>query len=237
MKNKSRKETNEGNYFINSFLKDTALTREISIKYLKDKRYLEAIDELFRYLMLSSGCFADTNKLNGIQFLVLRQITDFGSALNNMIIGSYRASLNLLRDTMEIEFLFKEFYSNSDSINNWLESSFEEIEKRFSPNTLRQLYANRKNIDIRDLKDHSDYKGHSKFLHVQNENEPFNHVKFDTKSFLFCLADFFEHGRRSINATYDLIKVYSNGGSFLLDPASNFNFFIKAIEETQKFNK
>ena len=146
--------------------------------------------------------------LRKIAFLVTRAQTAFEFCIEAGLVGYFAFAMDSLRSVMEIEFLLAEFAARPSALTEWLQLPDKEREKQFSPNRLRQLKANRLGIEISHLRDHADYRGHSMLLHVApDQRTPFPRGRLDDDHALRDMVfwEFFEHGRRLLEAADELL--------------------------------
>lgn len=206
-------------------------------QYVKGVR-LEGADELLRHLHLIERSLLDHGHENDMGFLVGRVTADFEIAIEAALTGIICVSYDAMRDVMEVEFLLCNFTAEPDQLDRWLHADQDTLKTEFSQNRLRQLKANRLGIDIRDLPEHTDYKGHSIALHVTPFRSPLTQKGFAEDSKLLFGADIafweiFHHARSFIFALYDLLAHERFSGVLNPDPRTGLPKISRAYEQTQ----
>lgn len=185
------------------------LNRSIRLKsWSNSERQLAACDEILAYLSLVDENFRESQMLAKIAFLIRRAYGDFVTAMEGSLSGFHKVVSDAMRDVMEIEFLIHDFTTIPTHIDEWLNASERVLRNQYSPASLRQRYAASKGAIPRDMNEASDYKGHSKLLHVAPHESPVVWATpgkpMDALGSLVCFCEMFEHARRLIFAVGDL---------------------------------
>ena len=77
---------------------------------------LKGYEELIGHLEDLERVFEKSRRLRSISFLVGRARGDFHTALEAALSGFHAVAFDAMRDVMEIEFLFREFYYEPNHI-------------------------------------------------------------------------------------------------------------------------
>ena len=169
---------------------------------------LKGYEELIGHLEDLERVFEKSRRLRSISFLVGRARGDFHTALEAALSGFHAVAFDAMRDVMEIEFLFREFYYEPNHIEEWVSCSGKERHDKFQPALPRQRHARRVGKQPQDLAEASDYRGHSMFLHVSPDLNPFGGPGLGDQTEPFaddsCFWEIFEHGRRVLIAAHRL---------------------------------
>jgi len=202
------------------------LNRTIRLKaWTNSDRQLAACDEVLAYLSVVDEYFRENQVLAKIAFLIHRAYGDFVTAMEGSLSGFHKVVSDAMRDVMEIEFLIRDFTTFPSHIDKWLNASERVRRNKYSPAPLRRRYASSKGERPQDMNEASDYKGHSKLLHVL----PYENalvwatpaVPMDALGSLVCFCEIFEHARRLIFAVGDLC-------SQIGPPAPDIEAYLKA---------
>lgn len=191
-----------------SQLSEAQANREIRLaRYFSGIR-LKGYEELVHHLTELENIFLKNRRLRAVSFLVGRAKNDFETALEASLSGFHSVAHDAMRDVMEIEFLFRDFYFEPTHLEQWISCSDKERNDRFRPAVLRQRHAQRVAVKPQDMKEAIDYKGHSVFLHVSPYFNPFGGPGLRKSPVPFAddsgFWEIFEHGRRLLFAIHHL---------------------------------
>lgn len=216
---------------------DTARTQRLA-QFASGAR-LRGANELLGHLRLLARSMAEQGHYNDLGFLVDRAIADFEIAIEGALSGMVCLAHDAMRDVMEIEFLCREFAADPPQHDRWLHASPKEIKDAFSPNALRQRHATRQKVDVKDLSEHADYKGHSMSLHVTpTRNRMLKKGIVDESDVLFgpdmAFWEVFFHARRLVFVLHELLKQPRFSNVENPDPQSELPHVASAFERTQE---
>lgn len=144
--------------------------------------------------------------------LCSRALQDFEAGVFLFDNGLYGAMLDLMRDLMEIGYLFRHFAHEPASIEQWLGGTEETWRNDFSANALRIAEAKRRHLaKPSDLSDAADYKGHSRALHVTPKEGlvPRGFATTLNETLVaesIALFELLEHGRRTGLQALEFLK-------------------------------
>jgi hypothetical protein len=199
--------------------------------FVSDVR-LRGLEELTAYLSLMASAYEGIPELKSIAFLIHRAQSDFVTALEATLTGLHTVAYDSMRDVMEIEFLLREFINQPLSISEWLTYDEKQRLKKFKPAALRERHAQRLGKRVEELPEASDYKGHSMFLHVSPQRNPFADPGIDKENSFVkadsCFWEIFNHAQRILYISYQLISHYSSEMATKLDLDANFEKFKEA---------
>lgn len=209
------------------------------VESLKDGARLRGYEELIQHLIDLEPVFRKNRKLQPTAFLIPRARADFETALEAGLSGYTSVSHDAMRDVMEIEFLFREFYFEPQHIAQWVTCSDKERFSKFRPFALRQRHAKRLGTQPEDLNEASDYKGHSMFLHVNPYRNPFggpgmseaSAIPFGHDSYFW---EIFEHGRRLLFIAHRLRRKLARHLKSPHGPERGLKHFRDAWKRTQE---
>jgi len=172
-------------------------------RYLQGVR-LGGFEQLLEHLDVVHKVYSASETLQKVAFLVKRSVGDFVTALDAAMSGNHNVAHDAMRDVMEIEFLLRDFSLDVSRINVWLTANNDNLYKRFRPAVLRQRFATHLGVQVNELSEATDYKGHSMFLHVGPRQNPFGMPGIAEQIDLFavdsCFWEIFEHARRLLIA-------------------------------------
>lgn len=179
------------------------LQRETKLRQYLDGARLTGFEQLLEHLESVEQVFRSHQRLSKIAFLLERCRGEFAIGLEGSLSGLHTVAHDAMRAVMEIEFLLRDFSLDSSRLEEWL-SGDDEVLKRFRPYPLRQRFANHVGMPVDKMSEATDYKGHSRFLHVGPHQNPFGvsgstreEAGFATDS---CFWEIFEHARRLLIA-------------------------------------
>ncbi|MCI0487340.1 MAG: hypothetical protein L0229_12165 [Blastocatellia bacterium] len=162
----------------------------------------KGIDELLAYLAKTEKEFTQEPLLMKMQRLVTRARSDFEAGIEALLTGLHSVLFDAMRDVMEIEFLLRDFLIWADHIDEWLNCTEEERYNKFRPAILRQRYATHCGHQPQDMQEATDYKMHSRFLHVTPFDNPIGTRGFvddDHPSVMgACLWEIMAHAKRIV---------------------------------------
>ena len=148
-------------------------TRRRNFQTLSGGARLRGVDCLLAYLDSIQTLFEGHHRLKRITFLIERAKEANLLAIESALAGYYSAGIDATRTIMEIEFLLRDFRYNKDHLEEWLSADYRTQAGKFGANAMRQRYANQLGISVTDLRDSTDYKMHSRLLHVTTSFNPF----------------------------------------------------------------
>ena len=177
---------------------------------LNSSVYLQAIDELLGYLILSHARYEVDPHLRQISFLIERAQGDVEAAFLTALEGLTVVTMERMRDLMEIEFLLRDFTGVPENLERWLKSTDKERRAYFSPIRLRERQADRHQLKVEELIDSADYQAHSAHLHVGLRITGGVSYGVDAANFqstiAIALVEILEHSRRLVFAIHDLLR-------------------------------
>ncbi len=163
---------------------------------------LRGISEFLEYLHQMERDFSNEPRLSKVSDLVERARGDFEIGIEAFLAGFHSVLYDTMRDTMEIEFLLRDFLIWPEHVDEWLHCNDQERLNRFRPAVLRQRYANYTKTRPQDLEESLDYKAHSQFLHVTPLESPLSQIGIsstdDPGIMGACLWEYMAHARRII---------------------------------------
>jgi hypothetical protein len=136
------------------------------IELLSETSFYAAVEAMLRFWHDLEPVYADNAVLRRLKPLVVRGRQDVEVSVYLLECGICAPALDATRDLMEIEFLVRHFVLEPSAIEHWLVANEKVRKDKFGANTLRQAEAKRRRMDVKDLHDSTDYKGHSQALHV-----------------------------------------------------------------------
>jgi hypothetical protein len=177
---------------------------------------LAGLDEWLGYLRTLELAFQDTAKLNRIAFLVSRVRADYEAAAEATMSGMHAIVLDLMRDVMECFMLLREFRFDPTQIDRWITADQKALTGFFSPRELRKRHAERLNVLPQDLAESSDYKAHSRSLHISPSSFPWEKrgiVRKTDEGLLsdMCYWEMYSHAESIAVAITELISVLMPG--------------------------
>jgi hypothetical protein len=183
---------------------------EMLRQYLSGAR-LRGLEELLPYLDVAKEAFDRHTRLAKLSFLLSRARDDFEVAIEATLSGARGVVADHMRDVMEIQFLLRDFKDDPERAEDWLAANDKERYDRFRPAILRQRYAKTLGKQPEDVSEATDYKAHSRAVHVGPRQELFGGKGFAKNEVPFaedmCFWEMFEHGRRLIWAIDQLKRL------------------------------
>jgi hypothetical protein len=183
--------------------------RKERLTLLTSGPFAQGLEELLVKLGNYRKAFLQHSTLVPAAFVIARARNDFMAAIESLLSGCHSVVIDLMRSVMEAEYLFSDFVPSPSSIERWLKLSDQDRRREYSPAKLRERRAKRAGKLTSDMIDAGEYSLHSKGLHlspstlsfaprgIYNSSNPFD--------FTTCLAEIFEHARRFLIATDDLL--------------------------------
>jgi len=219
-------------------LSQAQFNRERSLsQYLHGAR-LRGYEEQITHLEALETVFQKSRRLQGISPLIRRTRGDFRLALEATLSGFHSVAHDAMRDVMEVEFLIREFHHEPRSIEEWLKATPKQLNDRFRPAILRQRHAKRIGSQPADVAEASDYRGHSRMLHVSPYPHPFGGTGFSGPEGPFdtdvCFWEIFEHARRLLLETHLLRRKLARHIRSPWGPWRGLRQFRDAWERTQE---
>jgi hypothetical protein len=174
---------------------------------------LEGLEQFLRELnRLAIICLAK-DKTGAVSRLGVRALHDFIIAVDGTLSGQHVVMFESMRDVMEIELLVREFKNQPQRIHEWVNSDKPSLKKKFAPNVLRQLHANRLGVKPQDLPENADYQAHSVGLHVTpfREIPPFGGRDMivdssDPFAVDACFWELFRHARSLLKQIWEFLE-------------------------------
>lgn len=189
--------------------------REANLRQYFDGARLTGFEQLLEHLESVERVFRGHQRLSQIAFLLTRRRGEFGIALEASLSSLHTIAHDAMRSVMEIEFLFRDFSLDASRLEEWLRGDDESLHNRFRPAVLRQRFANLAGRRVNEMSEATDYRGHSRFLHVGPHQNPFgvsgllgDEIEFATDS---CFWEIFEHARRLLIAINALAEEMQPG--------------------------
>jgi hypothetical protein len=169
---------------------------------------LNAIELLLVFLTSASQQFRESDQTVAVSFLSARIADDIKLALECVLSGNLPLASDVMRDSIETELLIRDFSLDTDRINQWSNASEEILSKQFRPVRCRERQAKALGVKINDVPGATDYKMHSKILHVGPPLVPALSpaAGHEVTFILSTIADIIFHGRSAINALTSLLK-------------------------------
>jgi Asp-tRNA(Asn)/Glu-tRNA(Gln) amidotransferase C subunit len=200
---------------------------------------LRGLDELLLYLDRVEESFKTHPELEKVRTLVWRARGDFEVSTEAALSAMPAVVLDFMRDVMEIELLLRDFASEPARIDEWIRADEQTRWEAFRPAVLRKRYADRQGVRLSDLRDSVDYKGHSAALHVSPFVVPFGsrHIRRAERDSMAADSSFWdiiEHGRRLVDALYELKKSIAPRLAHFPSQRSTLRGFRKAWEATRQ---
>lgn len=215
------------------------LNRSTHLGRYRDGVRLRGLDELFRVISEATAQLASYPETQPIADLLSRAEADFVIGVDAALAGYVSVAHDSMRDVMEIELLLKEFEHEPAQLTRWLTAD-QKTRAEFRPARLRKQQAIIRGIDVKDLPDSVDYRGHSEALHV-NPGHPImstrspagiGEVPFGVDG---CFWELFEHARRLLIATERLLQQDEfNVGAKALPALEELSAFSEGWERTQE---
>jgi hypothetical protein len=189
---------------------------------------LRALEEILTYTKELEIYFRSEEQVFQIAFLLRRVYGGFATAIEALLSGFHKTVLDSMRDVMEIEFLFRDFTLHHGHISEWLTASEKLRRNKFQAGSLRQRYAASMGQAPGDMREATDYRGHSMLLHVlPYENPIVWATPSDARDAIgspVCLYDIVEHAHRlfgAVNGFCDSFKLsYPDAKEFLKSAAA-----------------
>ena len=182
-------------------LSRTEANRVVRFKALSGTaRQLRALEEILTYTKELEIYFRSQEQVSQVAFLLHRVHGDFATSIEALLSGFHKTVLDSMRDVMEIEFLFRDFTLHHAHIGEWLTASEKLRRNKFQAGSLRQRYAASMGQAPADMREATDYRGHSMLLHVLPYENPIVSATpseaRDAIGSLVCLYDIVEHAHR-----------------------------------------
>lgn len=207
-------------------------------KYLGGAR-LSGVEELLRHLELCTKSIKRHHP--GIAYLLARAAADFETGTEATLSGYVNVAHEAMRDVMEIEFVLREFLEDPDTLDAWFNATPKELHDRYRPAVLRQRHASRRGQRPEDLPEATDYKAHSRFLHVTPWPTQFALKGLTSARGLFavdmCFWEMFEHARRLILILHRLFASGRFPGVRNPDPETKLPKFKIGWQRTQEMQQ
>lgn len=206
-------------------------------RYISGVR-LRGLEELLVFLKTVELSFQRQMRIKRLATLVARARADFETAIEANLAGFHGVVSDSMRDVMEIEFLFREFRFEPDAIDEWLSADQKTLYNKFRPFVLRQRHAARLGRQPQDVAEATDYKAHSMALHVAPGSVPLASKGFNQGQLPFeedsGFWEIFEHARRLIGATYELMRKIAPRAIKWKDPEKQIPRFTEGWRATQQ---
>jgi hypothetical protein len=175
---------------------------------------LRALEEILTYTKELEVYFRSEEQVSQVAFLLRRVHGDFATAIEALLSGFHKTVLDSMRDVMEMELLFRDFTLHRGHIGEWLTASEKLRRDKFQAGSLRQRYAASMGQAPGDMRDATDYRGHSMLLHVLPYENPIVWATpseaRDAIGSLVCLYDILEHAHSlfaAVNGFCDSFKL------------------------------
>ena len=170
-------------------------------------------DELFQYLKSTAETFRDFETVAPIAGVIERLTKDFETALFSFLCGMDQAAFDAMRDAMEVGYLLRDFNLWPDRIAEWLSLTGKERWNKFSPNALRQRFANHTGVNVTDLLDSKEYGTHSAMLHVSPSDDGIVQRGISTSTLpqfgaSASLADILHHARDTVFLLHEMLVTF-----------------------------
>jgi hypothetical protein len=198
---------------------------------------LEGLEQFLRELnRLAIVCLA-FDRSGTVSRLAVRALHDFLIAVDGALSGQHVVLFESMRDVMEIELLVREFKNQPNRIREWAESDNSSLKKKFAPNVLRQIHANRLGVKLQDLPESVDYQAHSMGLHVTpfRDFPPFGSRDMivdssDPFAVDACFWELFRHAHSLLNQMWELLE----GHPLDIEKNTRLRGFVVADESVKK---
>ena len=199
---------------------------------------LRGYEELIDHLEKLEAVFQRSHRLNGISQLIRRIRGDFQLALEATLSGFHSVAHDSMRNVMEVQFLLREFFYDPARIEEWLHATHKDLNDKFRPAVLRQRHAKRLGMQPDDVAEATDYRGHSRLLHVSPYPRPFGGSGFSGPDGPFdsdvCFWEMFEHGRRVLFEAHRLRRKLARHIKSPWGPRRGLKSFRDAWQRTQE---
>ena len=189
------------------------------------------------FLVAAIRWFHHFPDLQSITWLLSRVRADFATALEASLSGYHAVCWETMRDVMEIQLLLEEFALDERIKERWERSDQRDRQRLFSHRELRKRKAEREGVDLKDLSDTHDYRGHSAVLHVNPLPNPFGgrgvtteaiHVGADA-----CFWDMYMHANHVCITILALFGSFHEGREVNGWKPPNIDTFLGEHEETK----
>lgn len=203
--------------------------------FMKMTGRLEGLEEFSVFLDSCVKWFSSIDQLRPVDFLLHRAGCDFVTAIEALLSGFNAVSFDTMRDVMEIEFLLSDFTAHPENIQFWLTCNEQQRRREFSPIRLRQRKSDRLGVDVRELPDTVDYRGHSMALHVNPFVNPFggrglSHEAVDVGADA-CFWDIYQHARNLVIVIREMCERFSRDYDFDSFNPPDISTFAKEYQE------
>ena len=173
---------------------------ELRIESEVNAVFRQGYDEFQSFLISVRSDFSNNPLLHQLDSLIDRVQCDYKSAMICYLHGLDQTTFDVMRDVMEISYLLRDFVLTPDHIDKWVRGTDSYRRNHFTSGKLRKRYADHLGVPVGDLKDTTEYNGHSAMLHVSPHEHPFLKRGLLTDrnpvfSGRFALADVFHHAR------------------------------------------
>lgn len=127
---------------------------------------MKGLNQFLEYLSDAETSFVENPNLANLEPLVGRVKGDFEVAIQAFFIGFPSVLYDMMRDVMEVEFLFRDFLLWPEHRQEWLKATDALRYRKFRPVVLRKRYAQWLGEKAEDIEEAKDYRLHSELLHV-----------------------------------------------------------------------
>jgi len=196
---------------------------------------LDGLDEWLGYLKNLEAAFESEATLSQVSFLIKRIRDDFETAIEASLSGLHSIVFDTMRDVMEIWMLLQEFAHDPARLPKWLGSSDQELANDFAPRELRRRQAARLGVKREDLPETTDYRGHSRSLHVSPKSFPWERkgiVSKESDEFMtdMCYWEMFGHAKSIAIVVTNLAAALAPGKKIGWDVSTELPRVAKAYE-------
>lgn len=205
--------------------------------FLKNTGRLQGLEEFANFLLAATQWFETFIELRPITWLLIRAGADVVTAIEATISGYHAVAWESMRDVMEIELLLEEFALDHAMMERWERSNQRERQKFFSHGELRKGKAKREGIDLKDLSDTHDYRGHSVVLHVNPQSNPFGGRGLSREAVDVgadaCFWDIYQHARNLFIVILALFGTFNEGRDVAGWKPPNVDRFLDEYKEAK----